>query len=537
MCSQHLRIQGLTLDVEDIDRFCMWLDESQDRFDVSRKNRLRVNLLMEEILIRMHDQLGAEAELQASCDSRFGRPRLRVRVAGEPYNPLGGVEPELGEWDSSLRTAISLTPQYSYESGYNTLRLPLPNAQMNPVLRIAIAIAIGVAFGLVGSAVIPAEFRTSIADLLLEPIYEIWLRILNAISGPIIFCTVVTTMLNTRRIDESGGSSILVIVRYFLLSVFVAFLAMLCVLPFFGVALSSLEINAEDAKKALGLLVGLFPENIVDPLMESNTSQLLFLAFLFGYVLVKLGDRTPVLRKAIQEANTIGLDVAQVVSWLVPVFTGVLLCLKLWQGRVDPLVGMWQPLVLSLAISIVFVGVLEVVLSRRLGVSASLIAHKIWPPFALAMKTGSLDGSFAETQASCTDSLGISPSFVKVGLPQGLVLYMPISAVGTIVFTLFVTGLTGVQEADLLWYVSAVLMTVIVFVATPPVPGANLLAYVVLFQTLGIPSEALLDAMVFDIVFGIFAGAANQAMLQLEMTMQANRLGLLDRDLLTNRDA
>ena len=537
MHSHHLRIQGLTLDVEDIDRFCVWLDESQEQIGVSRKNRLRVNLLMEEILLRMHYQLGTEAELIASCDSRFGRPRLRVRVSGEPYNPLGGVEPELGEWDSSLRTAISLTPQYSYESGYNTLRLPLPSVQMNPVLRIAIAIVVGVAFGLVGNALIPPAFSSFIADLLLEPIYEIWLRILNAISGPIIFCTVVTTMLNTRRIDESGGSSILVIVRYFLLSVVIAFLAMLCVLPFYGVTLSNVAIDAEDLKKALALLVGLFPENIVDPLMESNTSQLLFLAFLFGYVLVKLGDRTPVLRSGIQEANIIGLDVAQVVSWLVPVFTGVLLCLKLWQGRVDLLVGMWQPLVLSIAISMVVAGVLEVWLSRRLHVSPSLIVRKIWPPFALAMKTGSLDGSFAETQASCTDSLGISPDVVKVGLPQGLVLYMPISAVGTIVFTLFVTGLTGVQEADIMWYVSAVLMTVIVFVATPPVPGANLLAYVVLFQTLGIPSEALLDAMVFDIVFGIFAGAANQAMLQLEMTIQASKLGLVNRDLLTSEDA
>jgi hypothetical protein len=71
-------------------------------------------------------------------------------------------------------------------------------------------------------------------------------------------------------------------------------------------------------------------------------------------------------------------------------------------------------------------------------------------------------------------------------------------------------------------------MAVVVFVATPPVPGANLLAYVVLFTALGIPEDALLDAMTFDIVFGIFAGAANQAMLQLEMVYQAARFGLID---------
>jgi hypothetical protein len=36
--------------------------------------------------------------------------------------------------------------------------------------------------------------------------------------------------------------------------------------------------------------------------------------------------------------------------------------------------------------------------------------------------------------------------------------------------------------------------------------------------------------MIFDIVFGIFAGAANQTMLQLEMLLQASRVGLLNRE-------
>ena len=40
---------------------------------------------------------------------------------------------------------------------------------------------------------------------------------------------------------------------------------------------------------------------------------------------------------------------------------------------------------------------------------------------------------------------------------------------------------------------------------------------------------ALLDAMIFDIVFGLFANAANQTMLQMTMTYQAKRLGLLHR--------
>lgn len=47
---------------------------------------------------------------------------------------------------------------------------------------------------------------------------------------------------------------------------------------------------------------------------------------------------------------------------------------------------------------------------------------------------------------------------------------------------------------------------------------------------LGIASQTLIDAMVFDIVFGIFAAAANLSMLQLDLVIQSGFIGLLDKD-------
>jgi Na+/H+-dicarboxylate symporter len=194
-------------------------------------------------------------------------------------------------------------------------------------------------------------------------------------------------------------------------------------------------------------------------------------------------------------------------------------------------VGIWKPLVFALLVSLVTLAILGLLLARRLDMDARQLLLKLRAPFVTALRSGSLGESFAEAQHSCTHLLGIDMSFVRVGLPQGLVLYMPVSAIGPIIFTLFAARTLGV-EADPTWYASAIIMAVVVFVATPPVPGANLLAYVALFSALGIPGSVLPDAMIFDIVFGIFAGAANQAMLQMEMVLQTSRLGLLDKQVL-----
>ena len=513
----------------DIDFFSDWLGDVQTGLGVERHNRTRVRFLMEEILLRMRERFGEDILVEASIDRHLGRPRLRVEIACDPYNPLGGVEKELGDWESSLCTIIGLAPQYSYEHSRNVLKLVLPRPGMNPVIRIAIAIALGLLFGMAGAAIMPVGMRQVITNVVLKPTYDMWSRILNAVSGPIIFLTVVTTMLNTRSIDERGGNSALVIVGYFVLSFAVVTIALACAVPLFRLDHTVIQLSAELMYSLLDTLLRVVPSNIFEPFVEASTSQLLFLAFTLGFALIGLGSRADTIKQLVREANAIGMQFAEWVSWFVPIFTGAFLCLELWQGRTGILVDLWQPLITSLLISMITMALMILFTSQIGSVSPLLLVRKIWKPFQIALRSGSLDASFGEAQLSCTNLLGIDKNFAKVGLPQGLVLYMPISAVGTIVFTLFVAREEGVQSSSL-WYLSAIVMSVVVFVATPPVPGANLLAYVVLFSILKIPVDALLDAMIFDIVFGIFAGAGNQAVLQLEMVRQANHFGLLNKE-------
>ena len=499
----------------DIDFFSDWLGDVQTGLGVERQNRTRVRFLMEEILLRMRERFGEDILVEASIDRHLGRPRLRVEIACDPYNPLGGVEKELGDWESSLCTIIGLAPQYSYEHSRNVLKLVLPRP--------------GMLFGRAGAAIMPVGMRQVITNVVLKPTYDMWSRILNAVSGPIIFLTVVTTMLNTRSIDERGGNSALVIVGYFVLSFAVVTIALACAVPLFRLDHTVIQLSAELMYSLLDTLLRVVPSNIFEPFVEASTSQLLFLAFTLGFALIGLGSRADTIKQLVREANAIGMQFAEWVSWFVPIFTGAFLCLELWQGRTGILVDLWQPLITSLLISMITMALMILFTSQIGSVSPLLLVRKIWKPFQIALRSGSLDASFGEAQLSCTNLLGIDKNFAKVGLPQGLVLYMPISAVGTIVFTLFVAREEGVQGSSL-WYLSAIVMSVVVFVATPPVPGANLLAYVVLFSILKIPVDALLDAMIFDIVFGIFAGAGNQAVLQLEMVRQANHFGLLNKE-------
>ena len=158
-----------------------------------------------------------------------------------------------------------------------------------------------------------------------------------------------------------------------------------------------------------------------------------------------------------------------------------------------------------------------------------LLLKKLRPAFVTAVRAGNLDTGYGQMERSCVEELGMEKHFATVSLPYGTVLYMPANVIGTLIFTVYAATVYEV-EITVGWIVVAMVLAVVLFVATPPVPGANLLAYIMIFAQLQIPPDALIDAMIFDILFGVFAAAANQTLLQVELLLQADRIGLLDKE-------
>ena len=518
-----------TLSAQEIDAFSDWLQEQMDTLPMERRNRLRVRLMLEELLLRLQAHFGEDAAFTATVEGVFSQKQVRLELAGEVYNPLREESADLGDWNSSLLTAIGLHPKYSYASGRSTLRLTLPTKQMNPALKILIAVVVGLAFGFSGMALFSLSFQQQLTDYLFTPVYDFWSRVMNALAGPIIFFMALTTMLNTQHLTRQGGKVRHVLFRYFALSFLVAAISMLAAGPFFSLKDAGLLLTHQKLRQIMDSFLQFVPQNIVEPFSTANTPQLLVLAFLLGAALIALSGRVDTLKSMVRQVNIIGLQLSRWLSLLVPFFVGIFLCLEIWTGRTATLTGLWKPLVISAALSVLIFLLFTLYFSLRLHLPPLLCWRKVLPPVLTALKTGTLDTAFQEAESVCSNALGIDRAYSKSCLPQGLVLYMPVSGIGTLIFTLF-AALTFEVQIDVFWYLLAMILAVMLFVATPPVPGINILAYAALFTTLGIPAEALIDAMIFDILFGILAGAGNLGMLEIETALQANRLGLLNQD-------
>ena len=104
----------IDLKYQSIDELSEWLEEKLTGMKAEKRNRLTVRLLLEEIMLRLREHFGEEAEADIYLDAKLTAPYLKVVVNGEAFNPLSETNAELGDWNSSLQTAVGINPKYSY---------------------------------------------------------------------------------------------------------------------------------------------------------------------------------------------------------------------------------------------------------------------------------------------------------------------------------------------------------------------------------------------------------------------------------------
>lgn len=167
------------------------------------------------------------------------------------------------------------------------------------------------------------------------------------------------------------------------------------------------------------------------------------------------------------------------------------------------------------------------VLSLRIHISPRLLIKKLLPTFIIAVTTASSSAAFATELDTCTKKLGIDERIANFGVPLGNVLYMPGGALYFLVIGLFMAEFYSI-DINPLFITILIIMSTLLAIATPPIPGGTITCYTVFFSQLGIPLEALSIAIALDLVMDFIITAMNLACLQIELTEVSHQMGMLN---------
>ena len=499
--------------------------------NTEKSNILRIRLSVEEALLRFLDKFGESAFITVNIGKRLRRPFISIELEGEPYNPLVSNQSEFGDWSDSLLSGISLNPEYSYNHGKNTVILKLKQPDRNPAISLITAILAGMIFGVLGKHFLLPEMQASVVKTILQPVNDLFFRLLNAVSGPVIFLTVVVAICGMGNVASIGKRGRSMVLRYILLSFIITAFSCLVSIPFFRLNYVNNPLSGTEFSSVLDLFLNIIPNDIFMPFIKGESPQLILMAFVLGNALLFTEGKSEKLTELTMQANNVGLIVAGWLGRLVPYFVTLLLILEIWIGSAWDFIGIWKPFLIFLLISVVIMLIYISYVCAKKGIKFSKYIKKIWPSFKTALKSASVEHAYGENVLCCEKKLGIAEAMTSSALPLGLIMFMPAASISMLAFTMYAAQIYG-MSVSVVWYIFAVILTVIVVVAEPPVPGVTLLGYAAVFSQLNIPVKALAVALVANTIFSFFTSALNQAMLQTELVLQADKAGMLDTEIL-----
>src|SRR5690625_3343404 len=361
---------------------------------------------------------------------------------------------------------------------------------MSLVTQIFIAFVIAIILGVVfGSAI----------DVI-QPIGDLFLRLIKFIIAPLILATLVVGVSSSGDPKQLGRMGIKTVAYYMVttaLAITIGLAVAFALSPGKGVDMpvTDPQMAEEAAEKEPQSIVTTFleivPENPFQALAEAKVLRVIFVALFIGLastLVVKKAD--PVYHFFVGFAG-IMYSITGIIMKFAPFGLN---------GSLAPVVGdlglsVWMPLIkVILAVFVACVMHAVVVYSSAVKIYGKLspltFFKGIAPAAAVAFSTASSAGTVPVTLKNTQENLGVPNKISSFVLPLGATINMDGTAIYQGVAVVFIAQFYGL-DLSFIQLLTVVLTTVLASIGTAGVPGAGLIMLTMVLTSIGLPLEGI----------------------------------------------
>ena len=514
---------------EAISQGLAFLSQSLRQHRVGAKEANRAMLMAEEAMVKLHQHAAPDSQTQLAVINRMGSLSIRVTVPGERFEfdetMDFGLDLELDEEDGQTEAAIRNLLlhafrdkiRYKHRGRLNTVAITVKESEKRLLYWTVSALLLSIVAGLVLKAVLPAGGVEALDSYVLDPIKTMFLNALKMVVAPVVFFSIlscVSQFSNLSDFGKTGGK----VMGFYMFTTVVAIAvgagAFLLLRPGSGGAQIALQgaqavAGAEEVNiSILDTIVNIVPSNIVQPFLDADMLQIIFIAILCGVAVGMIGDYSRPLKDFFEGCNTLFLKVTIIIVGFIPVAVFCSICSLVMLTGGDTLVSLlyFMAAVLVGMAAMMAVYCLLILVVGHLNPLTFL--RKYAPGILTSFSLGSSNAAMPYNMQLCRSALGISPKVYSFSIPLGATVNMDGSCVYLVVGSLFLAQLYGVSlsGADL----AALFFSVFVLsVGAPGIPGAGLVCLSVLLVQIGVPVEAAGLMMGIDSIVGMFRTASN----------------------------
>lgn len=518
----------------DITQMCGEVEAYLKTTDIASKEQIRIVFAMEEVLLQYQTQFGQGHGCVLRYGKELGRTRISMSLSGEGFNPFAtDDDTENSQILRNLLNNMGLEPTWQYSGGRNVVFWVLPKKKTSAIMNLVIAIGLAVVLGLL-SYLVPTSITEPFATWIVTPLFNSFMGILVGISGPLIFLSVAWGIYSIGDIATFGHIGKVMIGRFMILTMVVSLVGNGWMLLVYPLSDSTSSFSIDAFYYLFQMILDIIPGNMLAPFVDSNPMQIICLAVIIGFAILILGKKTTVAATFLEQASFIIQYIMECISTLVPSFIFISVFNMFLNHQFQAMATAYKAIVCMVICAVVVMVSYGLWVAVKCKVSFSLFVKKLMPTFIIGVTTDSSSAAFATNVETCEQKLGIDTKIVNFGLPLGQVVYMPGALILFMGMALFMAESYEV-DITLPWLLMAFIVTCMVSIAAPPIPGSPLTCYTLIFTQLGIPTEAVAVAIVLNVMMGCLGTGVNLYGLQCELTLLADQLGMLNKDILRKK--
>ena len=406
--------------------------------------------------------------------------------------------------------------------------------------KIFIALIAGAIFGIVLCYVVPASSIKDdiIVDGVLHVIGQGFIRLMKMLVVPLVFCSLVCGSMSIGDTKKLGTVGVRTLVFYLCttaLAITVALSVVNIINPGRGLDMTRIQAGAADvgiteAASLTDTLLNIIPDNPVNALASGSMLQIIVFALIIGIILAKLGERTETVSNFFSQFNDIMMEMTMMVMSLAPVGVFCLIS-KTFAGigfsAFVPLGKYMIGVLIALAVQcfVVYLGLLKLFT----GLNPLKFIKNFFPVMAFAFSTATSNATIPLSIDTLAKKMGVSKRISSFTIPLGATINMDGTAIMQGVAVVFAAQAFGIR-LELMDYITVIGTATLASIGTAGVPSVGLVTLTMVFNSVGLPVEAIGLIMGIDRILDMTRTAVNITGDAVCTTIVAHQNKALDRD-------
>ena len=383
--------------------------------------------------------------------------------------------------------------------------------------RIFIGLIAGLIVGVIFNLAIPHGFirDTVFVDGIFYVLGNGFIRCMKMLVVPLVFCSLVcgaAAIGDTKSLGKVGGRTIIFYLFTTAFAVTVAITVATFIRPGVGLDMSSIEkseVAVAESTSMADTILNIIPENPIGSLANGTMLQIILFALLVGVLLAKMGEQANLIYNLFNQTNDLMMEMTTMIMHLAPfgVFCMIARTFSnLGFNAMLPLLKYMVGVVTGLGIQCFVVYMLLFFIFTRLNPLKFL--KKFFPVMAFAFSTSTSNATIPLNIDTLDEKVGVSRKIASFTIPLGATINMDGTSIMQGVAVVFAAQAYG-MTLGIKGYLTVIATATLASIGTAGIPSVGLVTLSMVFDSVGIPVEAIALIMGIDRILDMLRTAVN----------------------------